>query len=116
MLRGDLRTLGHAFRLKPEDELVAHLVTGVADRLQAVGKLLRVAKPVAHAVGESVQKPGGVEPMVIAADLMRGLGRGDLALLGAPVGPAPNVTIETLQCERKLQRATVQFWSVAEHQ
>ena len=56
-----------------------------------------------------MQKPSGVEPMVVAADLMRRLGRGDLAALGAPVGPAAKVAVETLQGERQLQRATVRL-------
>ena len=88
VLAGDLRAGGNPLRLEPDDELQPQAVAGVAHRLQPVGKLLRLAGPVAHAVGEIAGEPGGVEPEEVAAGLGGDLGGLALPGLGGPRGMA----------------------------
>ena len=72
MLAGDLRVRGDALGLEPQDELHAQLcVHSIAHRLQAVGETVRLGEPVAHAVGKRLGEPRGVEPIGVAADLVR---------------------------------------------
>ena len=88
MFSGDLAAGRHAFRLEPDDEFQPQAVTLVAHRLQPAGKLLGLAKPVAHAVGKIAREPSGIEPKEVAAGLGGDAGGVDLPSLGGPGGMA----------------------------
>ena len=98
-------------------KLQAQLVTSVADRFQSLREGIRLAEPVAHAVGEIAGEPAGVEPEEIAAGLGGHLSGMALPGLRGPRRLGPVVAVETLPKNGHSQRPRLLLGRVMkEHQ